>query len=222
MPVRVKGAKNIYTLHDLVPLQLPYTTLDNKFLYLKLMKLIARKADHIVTVSENSKRDIVALLGAPENKVTNTYQAVDIPSSYLDFSIEELKVDLEGSFRLQHKNYLLFYGAIEPKKNVGRIIEAYLASNIDKPLVVVGMSAWKSDQELRVLTGFEGRDLLRKRKNRQSSICVVRSTGQSHTRCDSGRLSVALRGLRIANPGKHGVRHPGDHIECRFHEGDCG
>lgn len=164
VPVRVKGAKNIYTLHDLVPLQLPYTTLDNKFLYLKLMKLIARKADHIVTVSENSKRDIVALLGVPENKVTNTYQAVDIPSSYLDFSIEELKVDLEGSFRLQHKNYLLFYGAIEPKKNVGRIIEAYLASNIDKPLVVVGMSAWKSDQELRVLTGFEGRDLLRKRR----------------------------------------------------------
>ena len=31
MPVRVKGAKNIYTLHDLVPLRLPYTTLDNKF-----------------------------------------------------------------------------------------------------------------------------------------------------------------------------------------------
>ena len=32
---------------------------------------------------------------------------------------------------LQYKNYVLFYGAIEPKKNVGRIIEAYLASNID-------------------------------------------------------------------------------------------
>ena len=164
LPVRVKGAKNIYTLHDLVPLQLPFTTLDNKFLYMKLMKLIAREADHIVTVSENSKRDIVALLGVPENKVTNTYQAVDIPSSYLDSSIEELKVVLEGSFRLRYKNYLLFYGAIEPKKNVGRIIEAYLASNIAKPLVIAGASAWKSGQELRVLTGFEGRHLLRERR----------------------------------------------------------
>jgi glycosyltransferase involved in cell wall biosynthesis len=164
VPVRVKGAKNIYTLHDLVPLQLPYTTLDNKFLYLKLMKLIAREADHIVTVSENSKRDIVALLGVPENKVTNTYQAVDIPSSYLRRSIEELKGELEGSFNVQYKNYVLSYGAIEPKKNVGRIIEAYLASNIGKPLVIAGASAWKSDQELRLLTGPEGRRLLRERK----------------------------------------------------------
>ena len=164
MPVRVEGAKNIYTLHDLVPLQLPYTTLDNKFLYLKLMKLITREADHIVTVSENSKRDIVALLGVPENKVTNTYQAVDIPSSYLRRSIEELKGELEGSFNVQYKNYVLFYGAIEPKKNVGRIIEAYLASNIGKPLVIAGASAWKSDQELMLLTGREGERQLRKRK----------------------------------------------------------
>ena len=70
----------------------------------------------------------------------------------------------EGSFNVQYKNYVLFYGAIEPKKNVGRIIEAYLASNIDKPLVIAGASAWKSDQELRLLTGFEGERLLRRRK----------------------------------------------------------
>ena len=81
--VRVSGARNIYTLHDLVPLRLPYTTLDNKLLFLKLVKNIVRGADHIVTVSEHSKRDIVALLEVPESKVTNTYQAVEIPSSYL-------------------------------------------------------------------------------------------------------------------------------------------
>jgi glycosyltransferase involved in cell wall biosynthesis len=163
LPVRVNGAKNIYTLHDLVPLRLPYTTLDNKSFYLKLVKAIAHESDHIVTVSEHSKRDIVELLEVPASKVTNTYQAVDIPSSYLNRSVEEMKGELEGSFRLQYKNYLLFYGAIEPKKNVGRIIEAYLASNIDKPLVIAGVSAWKSDQELRLLTGIGGEDLQRMR-----------------------------------------------------------
>src|SRR5689334_24600641 len=30
MPVRTKGARNVYTIHDLVPLRLPYTTLDNR------------------------------------------------------------------------------------------------------------------------------------------------------------------------------------------------
>jgi glycosyltransferase involved in cell wall biosynthesis len=164
LPIRVKGAKNVYTLHDLVPLRLPYTTLDNKYVYQKLMQQIVRVADHVVTVSENSKKDIVELLGIPENKVTNTYESVEIPNSYLDRPVDELKGELKGAFRLQYKNYLLFYGAIEPKKNVGRIIEAYLGSNVDKPLVIAGLSAWKSDQELRLLTGIEGEKLLRMRR----------------------------------------------------------
>ena len=92
-----------------MPLRLPYTTLDNKLLFLKLMKNIVREADHIVTVSEHSKRDIVALLGVPESKVTNTYQAVEIPSSYLQRPIEELKHELEGSFSVQYKNYLSLF-----------------------------------------------------------------------------------------------------------------
>ena len=34
LPLRMKGVPNIYTLHDLVPLRLPYTTLDRKARYL--------------------------------------------------------------------------------------------------------------------------------------------------------------------------------------------
>src|SRR5690606_15013617 len=59
LPLRVTGAPNIYTLHDLVPLRLPYTTLDRKSRYLKLVRWICKTAHHIVTVSECSKRDIV-------------------------------------------------------------------------------------------------------------------------------------------------------------------
>src|SRR5688572_12181481 len=79
LPVRIKGAPNIYTIHDLVPLRLPYTTLDKKAKYLRLVKWICGKADHIVTVSESSKRDIVDLLGVEPEKITNTYEAVSIP-----------------------------------------------------------------------------------------------------------------------------------------------
>ena len=164
VPIRVRGAKNIYTIHDLVPLRLPYTTLDNKLFHLRLMKAIIRAADHIVTVSENSRRDIVEWLGVPENNVTNTYEAVDIPSSFLNLPIEILQNELTGGFGVKYKNYLLFYGAIEPKKNVGRIIEAYLASNVDTPLVLAGASAWKSDQELTLLTGMRGETIQRMEK----------------------------------------------------------
>ena len=56
-----RAGANIYTVHDLVQFRLPYTTLDWKRYHLRLMRAILRKADHIVTVSENSKHDIMSL-----------------------------------------------------------------------------------------------------------------------------------------------------------------
>jgi glycosyltransferase involved in cell wall biosynthesis len=152
LPLQVVGAKNIYTMHDLVPLRLPYTTLDIKRRYFNLSRMLAKRGDHIVTVSECSKRDIVNLLGIPERKVTNTYQAVDIPAKYADKSPELVKREVEGTFNLPYKGYMLFFGAIEPKKNVGRLIEGYLGSKIETPLVLVGKLAWKSEQELKLMS----------------------------------------------------------------------
>jgi len=89
--------------------------------------------------------------------VTNTYQAVSIPDSYLKIPLDMLKDELYGAFELELKNYLLYYGSIEPKKNIARIIEAYLASNLEMPLVIVGAQAWKADQELRLLKTLAAR-----------------------------------------------------------------
>ena len=151
LPLRVAGARNIYTIHDLVPLRLPYTTLDNKRRFYRLVRLLLRRADHIVTVSETSKKDIVDLFGFPEEKITNTYQAVDIPQKYAEKPEDAVKREVEGTFNLTYKGYLLYFGAIEPKKNIGRLIEAYLASQIKTPLVIIGKLAWKTDNELKLL-----------------------------------------------------------------------
>lgn len=151
LPLKAKGALNIYTIHDLVPLRLPYTTLDNKKKFLRLCRRIASKADHIVTVSETSRQDIISLLGVSPDRVTNTFQAVSIPEKYSQKPLEVVQREVEGTFGLQFKNYFLFYGSIEPKKNIGRLIEGYLASGVDAPLVIVGAQAWKSEQELRLL-----------------------------------------------------------------------
>jgi glycosyltransferase involved in cell wall biosynthesis len=151
LPLRLQGARNIYTIHDLVPLRLPYTTLDNKRRYYRLINMLLRRADHIVTVSETSKKDICGLFGVPDENVTNTYQAVDIPLKYKEKSEDTVKREVEGSFDLKYKEYILYFGAIEPKKNIGRLIEAYLASKIKTPLVIIGKLAWKTDNELRLL-----------------------------------------------------------------------
>ena len=98
MPLRAKRSCNIYTIHDLVPLRLPFTTLDNKRQTYKLLRKIAAEADHIVTVSENSKRDIVQLLGVPEERVTNTYEAVEFPRELVDRSDDLVAAQLRSSY----------------------------------------------------------------------------------------------------------------------------
>jgi glycosyltransferase involved in cell wall biosynthesis len=151
LPLRAVGARNIYTLHDLVPLRLPYTTLDIKRRYYRLNRMLVRRADHIVTVSECSRNDIINLLGADPAKVTNTYQSVEIPRKFAEKPEPLARDEVMGSFGLEWQRYFLFFGAIEPKKNVGRMIEAYLASGVEAPLVIVGKQAWKSEEELRLL-----------------------------------------------------------------------
>jgi glycosyltransferase involved in cell wall biosynthesis len=151
LPIRVKGVPNIYTLHDLVPLRLPYSTLDKKDRYLRLIRWIARTADHIVTVSEASRRDLIEVAGIHPDRVTNTYQAVVIPDKYKQKPDAVVRNEVQGMFGLKHKDYYLFFGSIEPKKNVGRLIEGYLASGVDAPLVIVGAQSWKSENELRPL-----------------------------------------------------------------------
>lgn len=155
LPLRLSGVPNIYTIHDLIPLRLPSTTLDNKKMYRRLISDVLKTADHIVTVSENSKHDIVNIFDYPKEKVTNTYQCADLSASNTSDSEDEVRDKVEGTFGLKYKHYFLFFGAIEPKKNVGRLIEAYLGSRVDETLVLVGKTAWKAKGELRFLQSMD-------------------------------------------------------------------
>lgn len=162
LPTRLKGAANVYTIHDLVPLRLPYATLDDKRMYYNLINGIVRDSDHVVTVSEASKRDIIDLFGISEDRVTNTYQSAALPAAILERSFDEVCTEVSSIFGLDPKKYFLFFGAIEPKKNVGRIIEAYLASRSSMPLVIVGQVTWKDDRDLRLLENLEQSNQVRR------------------------------------------------------------
>ncbi|WP_422002630.1 glycosyltransferase [Reyranella sp.] len=174
LPLCVKGSANVYTIHDLVPLRLPHTTLDDKKYFYRMLLALAKNADHIVTVSEHSRRDIVEFLGVDEKRVTNTYQPVEFPPHLLARSDDDIALDLERSFGLTPGDYFLYYGAIEPKKNVARLVDAYVASGVDHPLIVVGGKGWQNQTDLRKLGNerfssyrFDGTRLTRHRQVRR-------------------------------------------------------
>lgn len=139
IPVTVPGAKKITTIHDLIPLRLPSTTLDNKKLFYKSVKSAIKESEAIITVSEHSKQDILNIFDVDPKKVFVTYQPVN--TTPVETSEEKLAAALK-LFRLEPKNYILFVGAIEPKKNVGRLIDAFARIDTDMPLVVVGKRGW--------------------------------------------------------------------------------
>ncbi len=147
IPARVVGAKNYYTIHDIIPLRLPYATQDNKKFFHDMLLKIIKSADKLITVSEFSRKDIVTYLKVAQDKIINTYQDVYLPDAWpLDregFSINQLR----AQFDLLPQGYFLFVGAIEPKKNVVRLLEAYLSANVEQKLVVVGPLAWQSEKE---------------------------------------------------------------------------
>jgi glycosyltransferase involved in cell wall biosynthesis len=146
LPIRVNGAAKITTIHDLIPLRLPFTTLDDKNYFYKIINTSLMDSEIIITPSESTKNDIIDIFHAKPEKIYVTYEPVSVKP--VDES-DMISVDHNlQKFGLERGNYILFVGAIEPKKNVGRLIDAYslLTSNI--PLVIAGKKAWLSEEEL--------------------------------------------------------------------------
>ena len=105
--------------------------------------LFAKKAAHVITVSEYSKADIVKTYKIPSEKVTAIWNGV---SSVYRPTSDEIKIKTREEFS-NTKPYLLFVGALHPRKNLKRLISAfdlYLAEypKSDLQLVVVGEAIW--------------------------------------------------------------------------------
>lgn len=153
IPLQVVNAKNLYTIHDVIPLKLPFATLDNKKFFYHLAREICHTADRIVTVSEYSKRDLCDTYNLPNEKVVNTYQSVSFTDS-ITADMEVIKSDLYQLYGLKYKEYFVAVGSVEPRKNFKHLIEAYRISNVRKPLAIVGPLAPNHKQELALYNKF--------------------------------------------------------------------
>jgi len=141
--IRVNSARRITTIHDLIPLKLPHTTLDNKKVFFNKIKNALKISDKIITISECSRTDILENFDIPEEKIVNCYQSYYLPDKFL-----KNKLSIK-SLNLKPQKYFLFVGNIEPKKNVGRLIQAFLNIDTNKKLVIVGRKAWLWEELLK-------------------------------------------------------------------------
>lgn len=146
LPITIQGARKITTMHDLIPLRLPYTTLDDKEIFYGKVKDSLKESAVIISVSEHTKKDLLTYFDVDPAKIIVTYQPTVLEP--LDAEEEENVDDYLKRFKLDQGQYILFVGAIEPKKNVGRLLEAYASIDTDMPLVIVGKKAWSWEGEI--------------------------------------------------------------------------
>lgn len=156
LPIALAGAVNIYTIHDLIPLLHPQLTTTATKPYLRRLQAVARRADHVVTISESSRREIIAHLGLSSDRVTNCGLAHGILPQTITALEESSDHAALNRLGLSAGEYLLFFGAIEPKKNVARLLEAYFCSGSKRPLVIAGGDGWLVERELAPLVSRQG------------------------------------------------------------------
>lgn len=129
VPLRMRQAKKrLVTIHDVVFLAKPDLYPFHKKLYARLfLNASLKKSDHVITVSEFTKQEILRLLPADAKKITSISLGVD----------QHAKRDVLEP-KSPYGRYVLYVGNFSIHKNVERLIEAVKFFPPDLNLVLVG------------------------------------------------------------------------------------
>ena len=140
----------IATVMDVIPLSHPHF-IRSKSRLIKpfLWKKLTQRANHIITISNFSKSEIVNAIGYPEENITSIPLGVDaryferLPDGEIQKCLDALQIS---------RPFFLCIGSIQPRKNLGRILRAHtsLPNNLAKefPLVIAGKLAWDDGKTL--------------------------------------------------------------------------
>ncbi len=139
MPYR-KVAPTVVTLYDIIPVLLPETqSILRRMYWPSVLEHAAKNADHIMTISEQSKKDIMERYGTAEERITVTPLAIDTNH-------------FQPSASVKQTPYILFVGTRDARKNISSLIRAFaqIADKVPHQLVIAGRPAKKRDDSMSV------------------------------------------------------------------------
>jgi glycosyltransferase involved in cell wall biosynthesis len=127
------GPRVVMTCHDLSPLIEPgWHRLRDRLYFRHLLPLRLGMVDHFLASSQSTKRDMERHYHIPQGRITTVY----LGCSAEFFPANGVK-----------ENYLLTVGTLEPRKNLKRVIEAFIylkqhRQDVADRLLVVGTRGW--------------------------------------------------------------------------------
>ncbi len=140
----------VATVMDLIPFLHPeWVSTGLRTLKNWLFKKSILSADHLITISEQSKRDIVHHFGIEPSRISVTPLGVD--PRYFDKVSGEKSTEILKRYQLR-PGFFLFIGTLQPRKNIAHLLDGHallpLAIQKRHPLVIVGRNGWGVDELL--------------------------------------------------------------------------
>lgn len=133
----------VSTIHDLAILHFPETAHPKiKAMHELSWKKLKERQAHIIAVSRATQKDVIELLGFPPDHVHVVYEALPMEHQAVSESLDDESYETIKNRLNLVKPYILFVGTREPRKNLSRLIEAWLPLANDIDLLVAGEQGW--------------------------------------------------------------------------------
>lgn len=135
-PILYKG-KSVVHIHDLCFVVNPqWYSFSFRTLYNLVIPRLARRAAKVITNSNNSRNDLLQYCNLEADKVSQVYWAVD------DMFLQSMNSNT-GNQDVGLDDYILYVGSLEPRKNIGTLLQAYEQMRTENPqiktkLVLIG------------------------------------------------------------------------------------
>ncbi|HZD94819.1 MAG TPA: glycosyltransferase family 1 protein, partial [Candidatus Sulfotelmatobacter sp.] len=140
------NGRTVVAIHDLAHEHFPEFFHPLEALRMKkLVRWTAKKAQHILTISQFSAADIAERFSLPRNKITVAYL-----SASPDFHPRDKQFCQDHLARAYgiRSPFILYIGRIQARKNLPRLVEAFACvrkKGADLQLVIVGKKDWQSE-----------------------------------------------------------------------------
>jgi len=119
----IYNKKFIVTIHDISILLFPKNhSVRFRIYYYNLLKYIAKKATKIITVSNNSKKDICNYLDVPEEKIEVIYGAVE--ENCFSKNSDKSNQKILKKYGIKNK-FILYSGGMGARKNLKVLVKAF-------------------------------------------------------------------------------------------------
>ncbi len=159
LPPTLPGVPTLLTVHDLSFIRDPDSAWPSLRAFLnKAVPRSVRRATHVLADSQATRDDLIELFNTPAEKISVLYSGVEARFAPVR---DESEVERVCTKYQLPRPFILSVGTLQPRKNYGRLIEAFasLASEMPHHLIITGGKGWLYETIFEQVrrSGLEGR-----------------------------------------------------------------